>query len=250
MRSAQEADRFFDSLGCRASDHAFGRVPYAEATELQLEEIFEKGVARAPLSQWEMEAYRTALLQAMAREYARLGWGMELHIGPMRNNNTRMFQALGPDAGFDSCADDAAAHNLSRLLDSLDVEGNLPRSILFALNPKDNYVLSTMLGNFQNSDAPGKIQFGSAWWFNDHIDGMREQLRTLANTGVLGRFVGMVTDSRSFYPTRGMSISAASSAGCLVRWWRRAGTRLTWTRWLGLCGISAMRMRCGILAFR
>ena len=143
-----------------------------------------------------------ALLQAMAREYARLGWGMELHIGPMRNNNTRMFQALGPDAGFDSCADDAAAHNLSRLLDSLDVEGNLPRSILFALNPKDNYVLSTMLGNFQNSDAPGKIQFGSAWWFNDHIDGMREQLRTLANTGVLGRFVGMVTDSRSFlsYP--------------------------------------------------
>ncbi len=120
----------------------------------------------------------------------------------MRNNNTRMFQALGPDAGFDSCADDAAAHNLSRLLDSLDVEGNLPRSILFALNPKDNYVLSTMLGNFQNSDAPGKIQFGSAWWFNDHIDGMREQLRTLANTGVLGRFVGMVTDSRSFlsYP--------------------------------------------------
>lgn len=193
---------FFDSLGCRASDHAFGRVPYAEATELQLEEIFEKGVARAPLSQWEMDAYRTALLQAMAREYARLGWGMELHIGPMRNNNTRMFQALGPDAGFDSCADDAAAHNLSRLLDSLDVEGNLPRSILFALNPKDNYVLSTMLGNFQNSDAPGKIQFGSAWWFNDHIDGMREQLRTLANTGVLGRFVGMVTDSRSFlsYP--------------------------------------------------
>jgi glucuronate isomerase len=193
---------FFDSLGCRASDHAFGRVPYAEATEFQLEEIFEKGVARAPLSQWEMEAYRTALLQAMAREYARLGWGMELHIGPMRNNNTRMFQALGPDAGFDSCADDAAAHNLSRLLDSLDVEGNLPRSILFALNPKDNYVLSTMLGNFQNSDAPGKIQFGSAWWFNDHIDGMREQLRTLANTGVLGRFVGMVTDSRSFlsYP--------------------------------------------------
>lgn len=193
---------FFDSLGCRASDHAFGRVPYAEATQLQLEEIFEKGVAGEPLTQWEMDAYRTALLQALAREYARLGWGMELHIGPMRNNNTRMFRALGPDTGFDSCADDMAAYNLSRLLDSLDVEGNLPRTVLFALNPKDNYVLSTMLGNFQNSDAPGKLQFGSAWWFNDHIDGMREQMRTLANTGVLGRFVGMVTDSRSFlsYP--------------------------------------------------
>lgn len=193
---------FFDSLGCRASDHAFTRVPYAEATEPQLEEIFEKGAAGEPLSQWEMDAYRTALLQVLAREYARLGWGMELHIGAMRNNNTRMFKALGPDTGYDSCADDAAAYHLSRLLDSLEVEGNLPKTILFALNPKDNYVLSTMLGNFQNSDAPGKIQFGSAWWFNDHIDGMREQLRTLANTGVLGRFVGMVTDSRSFlsYP--------------------------------------------------
>lgn len=193
---------FFDSLGCRASDHAFTRVPYAEATEPQLEEIFEKGAADDPLSQWEMDAYRTALLQVLAREYARFGWGMELHIGAMRNNNTRMFKALGPDTGYDSCADDAAAYHLSRLLDSLEVEGNLPKTILFALNPKDNYVLSTMLGNFQNSDAPGKIQFGSAWWFNDHIDGMREQLRTLANTGVLGRFVGMVTDSRSFlsYP--------------------------------------------------
>lgn len=193
---------FFDSLGCRASDHAFTRVPYVEATEPQLEEIFEKGAAGEPLSQWEMDAYRTALLQVLAREYARLGWGMELHIGAMRNNNTRMFRALGPDTGYDSCADDTAAHNLSRLLDSLEVEGNLPKTILFALNPKDNYVLSTMLGNFQNSDAPGKIQFGSAWWFNDHIDGMREQMRTLANTGVLGRFVGMVTDSRSFlsYP--------------------------------------------------
>lgn len=193
---------FFDSLGCRASDHAFTRVPYAEATEPQLEEIFEKGAAGEPLSQWEMDAYRTALLQVLAREYARLGWGMELHIGAMRNNNTRMFKALGPDTGYDSCADDAAAYHLSRLLDSLEVEGNLPKTILFALNPKDNYVLSTMLGNFQNSNAPGKIQFGSAWWFNDHIDGMREQMRTLANTGVLGRFVGMVTDSRSFlsYP--------------------------------------------------
>lgn len=193
---------FFDSLGCRASDHAFAHVPYAEATEPQLEEIFEKGAAGEPLSQWEMDAYRTALLQVLAREYARLGWGMELHIGAMRNNNTRMFRALGPDTGYDSCADDTAVQNLSPLLDSLEVEGNLPKTILFALNPKDNYVLSTMLGNFQNDDAPGKLQFGSAWWFNDHIDGMREQLRTLANTGVLGRFVGMVTDSRSFlsYP--------------------------------------------------
>lgn len=193
---------FFDSLGCRESDHAFTHVPYAEATEPQLEEIFEKGAAGESLSQWEIDAYRTALLQVLAREYARLGWGMELHIGAMRNNNTRMFKALGPDTGYDSCADDTAVQNLSPLLDSLEVEGNLPKTILFALNPKDNYVLSTMLGNFQNDDAPGKLQFGSAWWFNDHIDGMREQLRTLANTGVLGRFVGMVTDSRSFlsYP--------------------------------------------------
>lgn len=127
---------------------------------------------------------------------------MEIHIGATRNNNSRMFKSLGPDSGFDSIADHEVADNLSRLLDSLDVEDLLPKTILFTLNPKDNYVLGAMLGNFQNSQAASKIQFGSAWWFNDNIDGMREQMKALANTGVLSKFVGMVTDSRSFlsYP--------------------------------------------------
>ena len=127
---------------------------------------------------------------------------MELHIGPMRNNNTLMFNKIGPDAGFDSIDDKEIAQPLSRFLDSLAKEELLPRTILFTLNPKDNYVLGTMLGNFQNSDAPGKIQFGSGWWFNDNLDGMREQMKAFGNLSVLGKFVGMVTDSRSFlsYP--------------------------------------------------
>lgn len=113
-----------------------------------------------------------------------------------------MFDLLGPDSGFDSIADHEVADNLSRLLDSLDVEELLPKTVLFTLNPKDNYVLGAMLGNFQSSQAASKIQFGSAWWFNDNIDGMREQMKALANTGALSKFVGMVTDSRSFlsYP--------------------------------------------------
>ena len=127
---------------------------------------------------------------------------MELHIGPIRNNNTLMFNKIGPDAGFDSIDDQEIARNLSRFLDSLAVEESLPRTILFTLNPKDNYVLGSMIGNFQTSEAESKVQFGSAWWFNDNIDGMREQMKALGNLGALGKFVGMVTDSRSFlsYP--------------------------------------------------
>ena len=127
---------------------------------------------------------------------------MELHIGPIRNNNTAMFNKLGPDTGFDSVGDREIAEKLSRFLDSLAVKGVLPRTILFTINPKDNYVLGSMLGNFQSSEAESKIQFGSAWWFNDNIDGMREQMKALANLGAIGKFVGMVTDSRSFlsYP--------------------------------------------------
>ena len=127
---------------------------------------------------------------------------MELHIGPMRNNNTKMFRRIGPDAGFDSIGDAPVATGLSRFLDSMAVEDKLPKTILFTLNPRDNYVIGSMLGNFQQGGISGKIQFGSGWWFNDHIDGMREQMRTLSNLGCLGTFVGMVTDSRSFlsYP--------------------------------------------------
>lgn len=192
----------FAEMGCRATDHAFAPVPFRRMTEDELEAVFAKKLAGNELSFEEAEGFKTELFRFFAKEYYKRGWAMEIHIGPMRNNNTKMFKKLGPDAGFDSLADDQVAYKLSRLLDSLDEEDSLPRTILFTLNPKDNYVLGSMLGNFQSSEAASKIQFGSAWWFNDNLDGMREQIKALGNLGVLSKFVGMVTDSRSFlsYP--------------------------------------------------
>ncbi len=193
---------FFDEMGCRASDHGFLYVPYNRANEDELEAIFSKALNNETLTVDEQDKYKTELFRFFAKEYAKKGWGCEIHIGPMRNNNTAMFNKIGPDTGFDSICDRNIAEDLSRMLDSLAVEDSLPKTILFCLNPKDNYVLGTMLGNFQTSEAPSKIQFGSGWWFNDNIDGMREQMKALGNLGVLGKFVGMVTDSRSFlsYP--------------------------------------------------
>ena len=197
-----ERIRFFDEMGCRASDQAFSYVPFAPADEARIEAVFRKVVRGEMPTALEADQYRTALLQFLAAEYASRGWAMELHIGPMRNNNTKMFRSIGPDTGFDSIGDDATARQLSRFLDSMASADKLPKTILFTLNPRDNYVLGSMLGNFQTEEAFGKMQFGSGWWFNDHIDGMREQMRALGNLGALGTFVGMVTDSRSFlsYP--------------------------------------------------
>ena len=193
---------FFAEMGCRASDHAFLYVPYNRATPEELETIFAKALDKKALTVDELDKYRTELFRFFAKEYAKLGWGCEIHIGPMRNNNTLMFNKLGPDAGFDSICDREIAEGLSGMLNSLAVEEALPKTVLFTLNPKDNYVIGSMLGNFQTNEAASKIQFGSAWWFNDNLEGMREQMKALANLGVLGKFVGMVTDSRSFlsYP--------------------------------------------------
>lgn len=197
-----ERIEFFATLGCCASDHAFAYVPYEKATAEELDCIFAKVKNGGEASVAEADKFKTALLAFLAEKYSDKGWVMELHIGPMRNNNTLMFNRIGPDAGFDSIDDREIAGKLSRFLDSLAVKEKLPKTVLFTLNPKDNYVLGAMLGNFQNSDAESKIQFGSAWWFNDNIDGMREQMKALGNLGALGKFVGMVTDSRSFlsYP--------------------------------------------------
>ncbi|MBP3560857.1 MAG: glucuronate isomerase [Clostridia bacterium] len=193
---------FFAEMGCRASDHAFTYVPYKRADEDELNKIFAKRLTGEALSTEEIDKYKTELMLFLANEYARLGWGMEIHIGAMRNNNGIMFKKLGPDTGYDSVADYEIAVNLSRLLDAMNTEYRLPKTVLFTLNPKDNYVLGTMLGNFQSDEAESKIQFGSAWWFNDNYDGMRTQMQTLMNLGVISKFVGMITDSRSFlsYP--------------------------------------------------
>ena len=202
QKALEERLVFFQSLGCVASDQSVACLVPVPTNEAQWNATFQKAKRGEALTKMEIDAYHFATLQMLGRLYSKHGLAMELHLGAMRNNNTRQFLALGPDTGFDSIDDPQQAVGLSRLLDSLDRENALPRTILFNLNPKDNFVLGSMLGNFQSDEAKSKIQFGSAWWFNDHIDGMTAQLKTLGNLGVLGCFVGMVTDSRSFlsYP--------------------------------------------------
>lgn len=189
---------YFDSVGCRVSDQAFDYPPYAVAADDEIDEIFSRAMKGEKITLAECDKYRTPILLALGEKYHELGWAMEIHIGAMRNNNTLMFNKIGADTGFDSVGDCEIAQPLSRFLDALNVEDKLPKTILFNLNDKDNTVLGTMLGNFQSADAESKIQFGPAWWFLDTMDGMTNQMKTLGNLGVLGKFVGMETDSRSF----------------------------------------------------
>ena len=191
--------QYFHDHGCRLSDHALEYVPYGEG---DAEAAFNKRMAGGELTDAEIDAFKTAMLTVCAEEYTRLGWAMQLHIGALRNNNRRMYEKLGADVGFDSINDLCIAEKLSAFMNSLEYRDVLPKTILYTLNPKDNYVLGTMLGNFQKAPVAGKIQFGSGWWFNDQRDGMEGQMQALANLGMLARFVGMLTDSRSFvsYP--------------------------------------------------
>lgn len=191
-------DRFAE-CGCRLSDHGLDFVPYAEG---DADAVFAKALAGEAITDVERDVYMTDLLRFFAKEYARRGWCMQIHVGAIRNNSTRMYRALGPDTGFDSIAETNVAEPLAKLLDSLDREDLLPKTILYSLNPKDNYTLATLMGCFQGGGVRSKIQLGSGWWFLDQRDGMEAQLRALGNLGVLGAFVGMLTDSRSFvsYP--------------------------------------------------
>lgn len=189
---------YFDSVGCKVSDQAFEYVPFAKAEDEEIERIFKKAMNGERITAEESDKYRTPVLLALGKKYHQLGWAMEIHIGAIRNNSTRLFEKLGADTGFDSVGDCEIAITLSRFLDALDYENALPKTILFNLNDKDNTVLATMLGNFQSSEADSKIQFGPAWWFLDTMDGMTNQMKALGNLGVLGKFVGMETDSRSF----------------------------------------------------
>ncbi|MDF2988434.1 MAG: glucuronate isomerase [Eubacterium sp.] len=189
---------FFHQAGCRISDHALDPMVFHDGTEEEASIILQKTLAGKPLSQTEIAIYKTQVLTFLGRQYAKLGWVMQLHLGTMRNNNSRMLQQLGPDTGFDSIGDWTFAPALSALLNKLDSTDELPKTILYNLNPRDNDVLSSLIGCFQGGNIPGKLQFGSAWWFNDQKDGMEKQLVALANLGLLSRFVGMLTDSRSF----------------------------------------------------
>lgn len=186
---------YFASLGCKLSDHSLSFIPYAEG---DAKAAFEKRLSGGILSDEEEQTYKTAIMLTLAKNYARKGWTMQLHIGALRNNNTRAFRKLGADSGYDSISDAPVAQKLSRLLDAMEKENALPKTILYSLDKNANYTLATMAGNFQSAPFESKIQLGSGWWFNDQRDGMEEQLRALANLGLLSKFVGMLTDSRSF----------------------------------------------------
>ncbi len=190
-----EKIEFFHSVGCRLSDHALEYVPFGIG---DAKAVFEKKVNGGVVTYEEENIYKTAVLKHCASEYVKRDWTMQLHIGALRNNNRKMYEKLGADTGFDSINDLCIAEKLSAFLGNLEYDDVLPKTILYTLNPKDNFVIGTMLGNFQKAPTAGKIQFGSGWWFNDHRDGMEAQMMALANLGVLGRFVGMLTDSRSF----------------------------------------------------
>lgn len=189
---------FFASLGCRVSDHGLSKLSAEPFTEAQAEQIFQKRLDGHPVTPDEAGAYQSAILFTLGTEYARRGWTQQFHLGALRNNNTRLLAALGPDTGFDSIGDFSHAVALSRFLDRLDQNDQLAQTILYNLNPADNEVFAAMTGNFNDGSVPGKIQWGSAWWFLDQKDGMERQMNTLSNLGLLARFVGMLTDSRSF----------------------------------------------------
>ncbi len=189
---------FFNQNGCRASDHGLDYVMFQPAGAAQIEGTFQKALQGETLTTAEIEGYQTYLLLHCAREYARLGWAMQLHFSCVRNPNSRVFATLGADVGYDCIAVTDSCAALHKVLDALDREGKLPKTIVYSLNPADDAWLDTLLGAYQGTEVPGKIQHGSAWWFNDNKVGMINQMTSLANLGILGNFVGMLTDSRSF----------------------------------------------------
>lgn len=189
---------FFNETGCKVSDHALDYVAYAETSKDEAAAIFSKALNGELVTLEEEKKYKTYTLLFLGRLYAEHGWAMQFHINAARNNSSRMFGKLGPDTGFDSINDSAVAYPLAKLLDALDKDDLLPKTIVYSLNAKDNDVLGSIIGSFQGGGVPGKIQLGSAWWFNDTKNGMLEQMNALANLGLLSRFVGMLTDSRSF----------------------------------------------------
>lgn len=193
---------YFHACGARIADHGLDTVPFGEPSFRQADKAFAAAMNGEKVKAKHAESYRTVLLSALGGMYAQRGWTQQYHMSALRNNNTGMMRRLGPDTGFDSVLDEPIAGKLSDLLDLQDIQGQLPRTILYSLNPAHNDAVGTMIGNFQQSGARGKIQMGAAWWFQDHKNGMETQLRTLSSLGVLGTFVGMLTDSRSFisYP--------------------------------------------------
>ncbi|MDO4192785.1 MAG: glucuronate isomerase [Erysipelotrichaceae bacterium] len=189
---------FFAEMGCRASDHGLDYIPFRKGTAEEVNAVYAKVMNGECITVEEAEVYQTAVLLALGKAYHRLDIAMQLHYSCHRNANERMFRRLGPDTGFDMIAQNNCGELIADLLSELDQNAECPKTILYSLNPVDNELLGTLLGCFQSDEVPGKIQLGSAWWFNDTKSGMEDQMRALANLGLLGNFVGMLTDSRSF----------------------------------------------------
>ncbi len=189
---------FFKEMGCRATDHGLDYVPFRPCTAEEANRIYQKAMRGEAVTLEEAEGYQTTLLLHLGREYHRLGVVMQLHYSCLRNANARRLKTLGVDTGFDTIGQNNCGEALAALLSALDEDDRCPKTILYSLNPADNELLGAMLGCFQSDELPGKIQHGSAWWFNDTKSGMEAQMTSLANLGILGNFVGMLTDSRSF----------------------------------------------------
>ena len=193
---------FFHAHGCKASDHGLDYIPFQNYTVEQADAVYQKALRGETLTTEEIDGYQTVILLHLGKAYHRLDIAMQLHYSCLRNNNRRIFKAQGPDTGVDSISQNTCGGNIAQLLSALDEVGTCPKTVLYSLNPADNAQLGSLIGCFQDSTLPGKIQHGSAWWFNDNKTGMQEQMTTLANLSLLGNFIGMLTDSRSFlsYP--------------------------------------------------
>jgi len=189
---------FFHASGCRLSDHGLDRCYAESVSEAEASKIFAKVRKGAALYIEEIIKFKSAMMMEFGRMDAEKGWTKQLHIGALRNNNSKMMSELGPDTGFDGIADENYAHSLATYLDNLNSEGKLPKTIIYNLNPRDNEMIAALIGCFQDGSVPGKLQFGSGWWFLDQLNGMERQIETISQLGLLSRFVGMLTDSRSF----------------------------------------------------
>lgn len=198
MEALKNRMDFFENMGCTVSDHGLEYVMYEPYELEEVNRIFENRLANGVLSKIEERKYKTAFMVSLGREYAKKNWVMQLHYGVQRDLNKKIFNALGPDAGIDAINTYSSSIEMGQYLNALAIDDSLPKTIIYSLNPADNAAIGTVIGCFQDSSAVGKIQHGAAWWFNDHKTGMMEQMTSLANLGLLGNFVGMLTDSRSF----------------------------------------------------
>lgn len=197
-KALKERIEYFHENNCRVSDHALDKVVYEEASEEEIDAILKKRLTGATLTDSECNKYRGFIIVFLGKEYKAHGWVQQYHIKALRNNSSRMMREIGPDTGFDSINDGKIAEPLSKILDTLDSTNELPKTIVYSLNPSDNELLATLAFCFREEGVPGKMQLGSAWWFLDQKDGMIKQFTALSNLGLLSRFIGMLTDSRSF----------------------------------------------------